>query len=130
MFPIAPHFYPIMLCQKFSLVSHLSRWATKEGVGWGGGLGYLRNLGLVFTLIKIIILIKIFIFINMKSLIFFTIYNDDIVVIGGVKLFIQIVILSKLQFGEGWEWRTLAPCLSKYTESQGMLLFNPTLHSH
>ncbi len=38
--------------------------------------------------------------------------------------------LSRLQFGEGQGWKTLAPCLSKYTKSQGTFLFDPTFHSH
>jgi hypothetical protein len=38
--------------------------------------------------------------------------------------------LLRLHFKEGRGWKTLAPCLSKYIESQGTFLFEPALHPH
>jgi hypothetical protein len=35
--------------------------------------------------------------------------------------------LLRLQFGKGQEWKTFVPCLFKYTESHGTLMFDPTL---
>jgi hypothetical protein len=39
-------------------------------------------------------------------------------------------LIEENRFGEGWGWKTLVPCLSKYTEKSGMLLFGPTPHPH
>jgi hypothetical protein len=38
--------------------------------------------------------------------------------------------LSRLWFGENRGWKALAPCLSKHTKSQGMLLFDLAFHPH